>query len=313
MPWGVAAGLVGGALISSQGAQSAADTQAAAQEQAANTQMQMYNSTRGQEQPFLQSGQGAAVGLNDLLGIQTTIPGTPGTYIPGRRGEPGGFENGTASKTLNPTNFGGLQAGFFNRGYRNFSGLNNFSFNPANLSKMPGYNFQLTQGDRAIQSSNAATNGALSGAAFKDLMSFNQGLAGTYENQYFNQALSSQQQNWNQALQGYQTNQGNYYTNQQNIFNRLSQIASLGQNAAGNLGSTGAQLGTGVAQAQAAAGASQAAGTVGVANAYSNAAQSIPMYQLLSGGNVNQGNNTTFQQEQPIDFGNSGPINTGNG
>ncbi len=138
-----------------------------------------------------------------------------------------------------------------------------FKMTNAQLQRMPGYQFQLKQGDRALQSSDAATVGALSGPAMKDLINFNQGLASSYENQYFNQ----------------------YQTQQNNIFNRLSQIASLGQNAAGNLGSQGASLGTGIAQAQAAQGAATAAGTIGAANAYGGAASNIPLYALLANKN----------------------------
>jgi hypothetical protein len=154
----------------------------------------------------------------------------------------------------------------------------NFSFNPANLSKMPGYNFQLQQGDQATQNTDAANVGAHSGVALKDLANFNQGLAGTYENQYYNQALSN-----------YQTNQGNYYTAANNIFNRLNGIATLGQNAAGNLGTQGSALGTGVAQAQAAQGAAIGAGQIGSANAYAGAASTIPLYALLSNGGSSGG------------------------
>ena len=254
IPWGYAAAAVAGAVVSSQGAQSAANTQAGAQEQAANTQMQMYNRTRKSELPFIEAGQKATIGLTQEFG-----PG--GSYSSAYKG---------------------------------------FNFNPGTLQNMPGYRFQLRQGDKALQSSDATTVGALSGAAMKDLSSFNQGLASTYENQYFNQALSH-----------YQTNQGNYYTGQQNQFNRLQQIASLGQNAAGNLGSNGANLGTGVAQAQAAAGGSIAAGQVAGYNAAGNAISSIPMYQMLAANN--QGNTTTFQNEEPVNFNDNQPIQTGPG
>lgn len=177
----------------------------------------------------------------------------------------------------------------FGPGGRFNAGYDNFSFSPANIAKMPGYQFQLRQGDRALQSSDAATVGALSGPAMKDLISFNQGLAGQYEQQYYNQ-----------ALQKYQTNQGNYYTNQQNIFNRLNQIATLGQNAAGNLGTQGAALGTGVAQAQAAQGAAIGAGQVGVANAYAGAAGNIPLYALLANSNSAGGGNSGTTPGNPM-------------
>lgn len=121
------------------------------------------------------------------------------------------------------------------------------TFNPtqADLDNYPGYQFALKTGGQAIRNADTPGVGALSGAALKDLMNFNVGTANQYYGQYFNQF--QQQQN--------------------NIFDRLSNIASLGQNAAGNLGSTGAALGTGIAQAQAAAAGSQAGGLVGATNA----------------------------------------------
>lgn len=257
MPWGYAAAAVGGALVSSQGAKSAANTQAAAQIQAANTQKQMFNKISKQEQPFLRAGYGASQGLSQLFG----------------------------------------RNGSMNKGYGNFNYDSTFKFNPKDLNKVPGYQFQLKQGDRALQSSDATTTGALSGATMKDLMSFNQNLAGTYENQYYNQALSSYQNNYANALSNYQTNQGNYYANQNNIFNRLNQITQMGQNAAANLGGNATQLGTGIAQAQAAAGGSVAAGQIGSANAYAGAVNNIPLYALMAGNTQN--GDTPPPQEGP--------------
>ncbi len=148
--------------------------------------------------------------------------------------------------------------GSMNKGY------GRFNFDPNSVYNDPGYQFQLKQGDRALQSSDATTVGAPSGAAMKDLIGFNQGLTGQYEQQYYNQ-----------ALQKYQANQSNYYTNQNNIFNRLNQIAAMGQNAAGNLGTNSTQLGTGIAQSIAATGAAQAGGVMGQANNMATAASGI--------------------------------------
>jgi hypothetical protein len=142
------------------------------------------------------------------------------------------------------------------------------AFNPTleQLESYPGYNFQLQQGQQAVSNANTPGVGALSGPALKSLMSFNQGEAASNYQNYFNQ----------------------FQTQQNNIFSRLSSIASLGQNAAGNLGNTGAQLGTGIAQAQAAAAGSQAAGIVGTANSLSGSA--IPLAYLMSGQNAGVGN-----------------------
>src|SRR5262249_51218287 len=50
----------------------------------------------------------------------------------------------------------------------------------------PGYAFQLQQGTQALQNSAAADSGALSGAALKDLLKYNQDYAGTAYNDAFN-------------------------------------------------------------------------------------------------------------------------------
>lgn len=138
-------------------------------------------------------------------------------------------------------------------------------FNPTQqqLENYPGYQFQQQAGQLATESANTPGTGALSGPALKSLMTFNQGLAASNYGNYFNQ----------------------FQTQQNNIFNRLSNIAGLGQNAAGNLGNAGTQLGTGIAQAQAGAAGSIAGGIVGAANSASNG---IGLnYLLANGGNPN--------------------------
>jgi hypothetical protein len=222
MPAGWAA-LAAGA-IGAVGSVVAGGEQAGADENAAQTQQNMFNTIVGQEQPFLQGGYGAENELTQLTGA------SPATG-------PGGTAAGT-----------GLQGGYLTQ-----------TFDPtqSQLANYPGYQFQLQQGDLAVSSANSAGGSAVSGPALKSLMSFNQGLAASNYQNYFNQ----------------------FQTQQNNIFNRLSGIASMGQNAAGNLGSAGASLGTGVAQAQAAAGAATAGGIVGSTN---NIGQSILLSNLMN-------------------------------
>lgn len=135
------------------------------------------------------------------------------------------------------------------------------TFNPtmADLQKYPGYQFALQQGGQALTNSMTPGVGAVSGPALKSLMSFNQGL----------------------ASQTYQAGFNNFQTQQTNIFNRLNAIAGLGQNAAGNLGNAGTQLGTGIAQAQAAAGGSIAGGIAGAAN---SAGSGLALNYLMNNG-----------------------------
>lgn len=148
--------------------------------------------------------------------------------------------------------FGGLPAGYLTQ---------TFAPTQAQLNSYPGYQFALETGGQATRNADTPGVGALSGPALKDLTNFDVGTANNYYGQYFNQ----------------------FQTQQNNIFNRLSTIASLGQNAAGNLGNNGAQLGTGIAQAQAAAAGAQAGGIVGATNSLGNS--SIGLSYLLANNN----------------------------
>ena len=218
MSW-IAVAIGGSAVLGYLGSQSAADTQAGAQQQAANTQQGMFNTINQQEQPFIQAGYGATTGLNQLMGLQ----------------------GGTS-------NTGGLPNGYLTQ-----------QFTPQSFLNSPQYQFQMEQGGQALRNADTPGLGALSGAALKDLMGFNQGLASTYYGNYFN--MQQAQQN--------------------NIFSRLSGLAGLGQNAATQVGTAGTQLGTGIAQAQAGAGASLAGGIVGGTNAITSGLNNGAAYLQL--------------------------------
>lgn len=250
MPWGVVAGAVIGAV----GSGLAASKQAGAQEHAADTQKQMFDTIVQQEQPFIKPGYESETTLAQLMGLESPTGAdgnATGTNLPG----------GYLTQTFNPTQ--------------------------QDLENYPGYQFQRDQGNLALNSANSAAGSALSGPALKSLMSFNQGLAASNYNNYFNQ----------------------FQTQQNNIFNRLNSIASLGQNAAGNLGNAGTQLGTGIAQAQAAAGASIAGGIAGASN---NIGQSVTLASLLNSQN---GNNNPYSGSGSgtgtVDAGGGYTFNTG--
>lgn len=125
----------------------------------------------------------------------------------------------------------------------------------------PGYAFQLQQGNQALQNSAAAGSGAMSGAALKDLMSYNQQYAGSSYNDAFNR---------------YQTQQGN-------IFSRLSSLAQLGQNAAAGVGAQGTQLAGQAGQSLQAGGAAAGAGLVGAGNALGQGATNYWLYGTPQG------------------------------
>ena len=126
----------------------------------------------------------------------------------------------------------------------------------------PGYQFRLQQGNQGVMNAASAGSGSLSGPALKALMDYNQGAAS---------------EEFGNAFNRFQTQQGN-------IFQRLSSIASLGQNAAAGVGNqavaTGGQIGSNITGAANAG----AAGQIGTANAIScGLSDTASMYYLYGG------------------------------
>lgn len=142
----------------------------------------------------------------------------------------------------------------------------------ATLEATPGYQFNLTQGLKAVQNSAVARGLGSSGAALKGAATFATGLAdNTYQNQ-FNNAV----------------------TNQSNAFNRLSTLVNTGENAAAGTGAAGTaaagQIGSAaIGAGNAAAAGANAIGTAatGVANAGTTAALFNGLYNNTAAAGTN--------------------------
>lgn len=162
--------------------------------------------------------------------------------------------------------FGSLSQGWttpFQSDYKTFTRPS-----PEDIANDPSFKFQFEQGIGALQRSAAAKGTLLTGGTMKDLEAFGQGLASTFDDKYYNRALGENQMGYSRDLGEYGINRENFYTNQDNLFNRNYSLAQLGQQAAGQLGQYGSSysgLGAGLMTG---AGNAQAAGTVGSANAY---------------------------------------------
>jgi hypothetical protein len=236
--WGAAiaaatvVGSVAGAAISAGGAESAAQTQAGAAENAQQISENEFNTITGQEQPFMNAGYGALSQLNYLTGT----------------GKPG---SGTTASSSTGGGYGSLLQPFTQQQFQQYS---------------PAYQFQLQQGQQGVLNADSSSQGALSGAAQKDLIGYNQGLANTSFNNAFNQ---------------YQTQQGN-------IYSRLSGIASMGQNAASNTGQQGTALAGQAAQSATNVGTALGAGTIGASNALAGTASNLGSLYAAYGGGGNQ-------------------------
>lgn len=237
-------GAILGASISASGAESAAQTQAAALGRSADIQKSMFDQTTANESPFLGAGIGATSQLNYLLGM-----GTPGT---GRTPDGAGT---AASSTAG--GFGSLLSPFTTDTFKTMS---------------PAYQFELQQGGQGTLNQDSSSQGAMSGAALKDLMSFNQNHANTSFSNAFNQ----------------------YQTQQNNVFGRLNSLATLGQGAASNQATGASSFANSIGNSTAAQGAALGAGQVGAANAWSGGLQSAaPWLQAgfskPAGGDPNYG------------------------
>lgn len=149
----------------------------------------------------------------------------------------------------------------------------------------PGYQFTQQQGEQGITRGAAAAGGAFTGGTLKDIARFNTGLAdSTYSSSFA------------RAMQAYQT----LVANQQQEYNQLAGVASLGENAAANSGNAGIQSAAQISNTYGNIGNSQSAGTIGSSNAIISGIQgatnaaSTPFYlQYLqnggSGGMSNKG------------------------
>jgi hypothetical protein len=241
--FGLAAAGIIGAGISASGAESAAQTQAGAAERAQQISQQEFNTITTQEQPFMQGGYGA---LNALeFGM-----GTGGT---GPNGQPGAGQAG----------YGALNAPFTQQTFQQYS---------------PAYQFQLQQGQAGVLNADTSGQGALSGAALKDLTGFNQNYANTAFNNAFNQ----------------------YQTQQQNIYGRLAGLVNTGSSAAANLGAQGVQLAGQQAQSATNIGTALAGGTVGAANAIGGGITNAgSLYSLSSLMNPNSNPQSYLGLNQP--------------
>lgn len=149
-------------------------------------------------------------------------------------------------------------------------------FTPADYlaNQDPGYQFQLQQGQHALQNSQAAQDGVLSGAALKGLIGFNQGMAAT----------------------GYQDAFNRFQTQNQNTYNRLAGLLQVGENAGAQTGTIGANLAGNSSNALMSAGSAQAAGTIGQANALNGAINNGMGYYYMNnmfGGGSGGGSTAT--------------------
>jgi hypothetical protein len=275
----IAGAIIGGGLLGAAGSILGADRQADGARDAAQLQMEQFRILNQQQQPFIQGGYGANTRLLELLGIAPPGSSSPLSFEEWSRQNPAERRDGAEGfrDSLLPQEVEARQRGLYNQYVGGFkptdpsqsegfgSLLRPFDAETFAQYQDPGYLFRKRQGEQSVLNSASAGSGALSGAALKDLMGFNQDLASTEYGNAFNR---------------YQTQQGN-------IFQRLSGIANLGQSAAAGVGQQGTALATGAGQSLTNAGTAAGAGIVGATNALGGAASNYWLSNMLrpvSGG-----------------------------
>jgi hypothetical protein len=153
----------------------------------------------------------------------------------------------------------------------------------AEAAATPGYQFQLQQGESALQNSAAGQGSLLSGRTLADLNNYAQGTAS-----------SNYQQTFNNSLAQYQSAYNTFLNNQNNTYSRLLGASGQGLQAAGGAGNLISGIGGDIASLYGQQGAAAAQGTIGSANAWTGALGGIgnaaSNYGLLSALNGNQSN-----------------------
>lgn len=307
MPWGIAAAAVVGAA----GSAIAGHAQQQGAEAGANASKAQFDTTNAQQQPFIQSGYGALNKLNYLLGtspqtatgqpVQQGIDPSSGYRVGAGGGISQGIPGGSGLSTLYSGNHapgmnpgGGIPAG------STFGGSSGIPYGPGSMTATqgmpatgaptapssgtsggpgygsltaaftpqdylnnqdPGYQFQLQQGNQALRNAAGAGSGALSGAALKDLVGYNQNYAST----------------------GYQSAFDRFNTQNNNIYSRLSGLATLGQASAGNVAAQGTALAGQQSQALQAGGTAAAGAYAGAANNLAGGAGNYWLSQTPAG------------------------------
>lgn len=291
-----------GGIMGSNAAEDAAAAQTAAAEKQLALQKQIYDETSANYKPWLDGGNTAnSAYLYELgLGAKPTIGGSAAqiTTIPGSgsgangqtAGQAGGMFPGWQGWAPEAQSYidRGMDPPSYMRTGTNTGSPERYSVNgqifdtmeqaqayaSANQTggteyqgyqKTPAYDFQLSQGMDALQSTAAARGNLLSGATMQSAQTYGQGLAD----------------------QGYGT-----------YMNQLAGVSSQGQAAAGNQASAGANYAANAGNALAGIGNAQAAGAIGSANAWSGA-----MNNVLGSVGYMSGSKSTGSANSPASFG----------
>lgn len=266
MSW-VAVAIGGGAILNYLGSSGATSAQTNAANQATQTQIAQAGQTRADQMPYMNRGNAAGNQLAYLLGLNVPGAQTQNTFDADAYLKANPDVAANAKYGANPyqhyLDFGqreGRQA-FWNDNSVGANGGGNgvntsmgafgslsTPFGKTDWTVDPGYQFRLSEGQKALERSGAAKGMSLSGGQLKALTNYNQGAASQEYGQAYNR----------------------YNNDQTNLFNRLSGVAGTGQQANQFVGQLGANTANQISSNQLGAGNANAAGWIAGTNALSN-------------------------------------------
>lgn len=277
---GAVAGPLVGGLLGSNGSSKAAKAQAASADYAAQLQKEQFDKTVELNAPFRDAGLTAQNRLMQLYGLgpkfdQSFSNFNAGAYLNSNPDAKAWVDKKSTSGGVNIPGFnmpagpntsgknpeqlaydhwvadGSRRTGDF---WKNQTAPSDYGsamkdFSAADFQTDPGYAFRQQQGQQGIERSAASRGGLLSGAAAKDAMRFNQGLASDEYTNAFNR----------------------FQVNRSNKVNSLQSLMGAGQTAAGQVTNAGQNYATNAGNAAMSAGNARASGYMGQANAWGNA------------------------------------------
>lgn len=273
------AAALGSAVIGSQASKNAAGQGVAAADRASQAQAGMYAQMRGDLAPYREGGTPALQRLMYLTGVGGGLNSSDPRYkamldpmladldqqhmkrfgmsMYDARADAGGRQANIdqVTKAANDQYVSQYGSSESSNDPAYGSLVKPFDFGLADMYRDPGYQFRVSEGEKALTRGSAARGLAQSTPGLKALMNFNQESASQEYGASFGRAM---------GVDTY---------NRQNQFNTLSFLAGTGQNAAAMTGQAGVNTGAGVANSMIAGGQAQAAGTMGSASAINNAFQ----------------------------------------
>lgn len=253
---GIGAASLAGAAGSAYASGEAADDQADATGNASRMTMAQYRQSRGDLMPWQVTGKSANKLLAEYLGIDSKPTSGPDwdAYL---RANPdvaasATYANNPAQHYEDYGRYEGRQVSMLPQGVATKSdqfGSLLKPFTGEDLENEPGYQFGLSEGEKAIERMARANGGINNGATMKALLRFNQDYGSTKFNEAFSRDAS----------------------NKSSIYGMLSGVSGTGANVAGQTAGLGANAAGQSAGAIMAGGDARAAGRVGQANAWSDA------------------------------------------